>query len=518
MHSESDSKLFTYFNKRYNVDQNYYDTLIKSFMIMGLFWVSVLFVYTFPIGLDKLFFALLLFIFWYSKVDYFWFAFFIIISLYPASFFTENSGDSLRRLPLYTLIPKASFSVFDIFMIVSLLKAIVKGRRLKFKDVLNIKYASIFILYLLIVSFFHGFSVKTFISLPLRGLFFYTFFYSFPALVFTKKDTYKFMYMFLPFVFTEVFSQMFLLSTGRNLVSVFYSSASTMVVRDKLMGDNIRAIANGYSIIVLSFMFSLSLLERSEVGSKTYLFVVIIATIISIMLSATRQTIIMVAFMFVLYFVFVNKAKPGILLQLFIATLIIFFLIDVLNIFNLSNIFNASLNRLTGAVELKAGSFEAEDTLDYRLSIRLPMILESIQRSLFLGFGFSDEFFRVYDGHLGGVLVGIMQMGIIGYTSLLLFIASIYKNAIYYAKRFGENNTCSNVIKSLLIGVSGYVLVNTFIDPVIIFNVWAKPHEFFILIVLISQFIKFGKMEHIYNRNILASAKMQNKLAYNSNQ
>jgi len=517
LHSDKDSKLFSYLNRKYKVDHEYYDIMVKSLLIMGLFWVSVLFVYTFPIGLDKLFFAILLFIFWYSKVDYFWFAFFIIISLYPGSFFTENSGDSIRRLPLYTLIPKASFSVFDVFMIVSLIKSIVKGRKLKFKDVLNIKYASIFIIYLLIVSFFHGFSVKTFISMPLRGLFFYTFFYSFPALVFTKKDTYKFMYMFFPFVFNEVFSQMYLLSTGNNLVSLFYSAASNMVVHDKLMGDNIRAIANGYSIIILSFMFSLTLLDNTDnAGSRSYLFVIIISTCVSIMLSATRQTIIMIVFMFALYYVFVNRGKAGIFLQLFIVALLVFFLIDILNVFNLSAIFNASINRLTGAIDIKGGSIEAEDTLDYRLSVRLPMILESIQRSLFLGYGFSDEFFKVYDGHLGGIFVGIMQMGLIGYSSLLFFIVMIYKTAIYYARRFGVKNSCSNIIKSLLIGISGYVLVNTFIDPVIIFNVWAKPHEFFILIILISQFIKFGKMEHYYKQKVYEDAKKKSQLVLNT--
>jgi len=398
------------------------------------------------------------------------------------------------------------------------LKAIIKGRKLKLKDVLNIKYGLIFLVYILVVSIFHGFSLKTFISLPLRGLFFYTFFYSFPALVFTKKDTYKFMYMFFPFVFNEVFSQVYLLTTGNNLVGLFYSGASTMVIRDKLMGDNIRAIANGYSIIVLSFMFVLALLENSEsFGSRTYLFVVIITTCISIMLSATRQTIIMFVFMFVLYFIFVNKAKPGIFIQLFFAALVLFFLFDVLNLFNLSTIFNASLNRLTGAVNIRGGSIEAEDTLDFRLTVRLPMIIESIKQSLFLGFGFSDKYFQVYDGHLGGMFVGIMQMGIIGYSSLIFFIFTIYKKSLYYARKLGENNTCVNVIKSLLIGITGYFLVNIFIDPVIVFNFSAKPHEFFIIIVLISQFITFGKMEHIYNAKLYESIKNESKLAYNTN-
>jgi hypothetical protein len=485
---------------------------------MLLFWVSVLFVYTFPVGLDKLFFALILLVFWYSKVDYFWFAFFIIISLYPGSFFTENSGDALRRLPIFTLIPKASFSVFDIFMIVSLIKAAIKGRKLKIKDVLSIKYGLIFLIYILIVSIFHGFSLKTFISQPLRGLFFYTFFYSFPALVFSKNDTYKFMYMFFPFVFIELFSQVYLLTTSRNLVSIFYSGATSTVIHDKLMGDNIRAIANGYSIIILSFMFSLALLGNSDnVGSRTYLFAVIITTCISIMLSATRQTIIMFVFMFTLYFVFVNKAKPGIFIQLFIAALIIFFLIDILNIFNLSTIFNASINRLTGAIDIKGGSIEAEDTLDYRLSVRLPMIIESIKQSLFLGFGFSDKYFQIYDGHLGGIFVGIMQMGVIGYSSVIFFVVTVYKKSLFYVQKLGESNTCTSVIKSLLISITGYFLVNIFIDPVIVFNFSAKPHEFFILIVLISQFIKFGKMEHFHSQRNYELAKNINRIAYSNN-
>jgi hypothetical protein len=155
--------------------------------------------------------------------------------------------------------------------------------------------------------------------------------------------------------------------------------------------------------------------------------------------------------------------------------------------------------------------------LDYRLTVRLPMILESIQRSLFLGYGFSDEFFRVYDGHLGGIFVGIMQVGIIGYSTVILFFLTIFKKAIYYAKILGANNKCTSIIKSLIIGVAGYFLVNTFIEPAIVFNVWAKPQEIFVIIVLLSQFIKFGKMEQIYKIRLNENSRTQNKLAYNKN-
>lgn len=485
-----------------------------SLAIFLLFWLTVLFVYKFPIGLDKLFFVIVLIIFWYSKVDYFWFAFFIIISSFPGSFFIESSGDSVRRLPIFTVIPKASFSVFDVFMIVSLAKAIFKGRRLKIKDALNVKYGVIFLFYLIIVTFFHGVSLKTFVSLPLRGLFFYTFFYSFPALVFSKNDTYKFMYMFFPFVFIELFTQVYLLSTGKNLVNEFYSSATSIVVIDKLMGENIRAIANGHSIVVLSFIFSLAMLGNSgNYSSKNYLSLIIIVSIFSVILSATRQSMIMLMFMFILYLIFVNKVKPGLIIQLLVVSFVLFFMIDILNVFNISRIINASFDRLTGAVNIVQGSIEAEDTLDYRLSVRLPVILEHIRGSFLLGYGFSDKFFQYNDGHLGGVLVGILQIGIIGYTALTFFVISMYRRSIYFVKRFGVSNTASSIIKSLLIGMSGYALLNLFINPTIIFNVRAQPQEYFILIVLVSQFIKFGKIEN-YVKKRLGRNKPETVITY----
>lgn len=503
-------KVNNYLKEKFSNYSNGYDIFIMSISIYLLFGLSVLFVYKFPIGLDKLFFALLFFIFWFSKHDYFWFAFFIIISSFPGGFFIDTAGDAVRRLPIFTILPKVSFSVFDVFMILSLLKAIFKGRRLKIKDVLNIKYGSLFIIYLFVITAFYGVSLKTFISLPLRGLFFYTFFYSFPSLVYKKNDAYKFMYLFFPFVFNELFTQVFLLSTGKNLVNEFYSGASSFVVIDKLMGENIRAIANGHSIVVLSFIFALALMcDSDNYSSKGYLSVIIIVAFLSVIFSATRQSIIMLGFMFTLYLIFVNKVKPGLVIQLFFAGLVLFFIIDVLDVFNIGKIITASFDRLTGAVNLSKGSIEAEDTLDYRLTVRLPIILENIKGSLFLGYGLSDKFFLFNDGHLGGILLGILQMGVIGYSILLMYVVMIYSKSISFIKRFGESNSTSGIIKSLLIGMSGYFLLNLFINPTIVFNVRAQPQEFFILIVLVSQFIKYGRIEHYYKNRLAVQSKVR---------
>lgn len=505
-------KLYNRLKEKFDAYESGFEIFINSVGIITLFWLSVLTVYVFPLGLDKLFFAILFLIFWYSKSNYFWFAFFLIINFSPGSFFTETAGDALRRLTIYTIFPKASFSVLDIFNILALLKALVKGKRFRVKDILNIRYAFILVLYAAVVTLFHGISIQVFIRLPLRGLLFYSFFYSFPALVHSKKDVYKFMYMFFPFVFNELFSQFYLLITNQHFLNLFYKEAFTYTIRDRLMGDTVRAVANGYPIIVLSFIFTFVLLERNiNFSSKSYLYLIIVLTTTSVMISATRQTIIMFAFMFIIYFLFVNKSKPGILLQLVFLVSIFFFLLDILNFIDLNKIFGASFNRLTGAVYYQGGELEAEDTLDYRLSVRLPLILNNISKSIFLGFGFSDKYFEYHDGHLGGIFVGILQMGVLGYSALIFFVFYVFKKSMKVAGRFGDDNTNTKTIQSILVGMSGYVLVNIFIDPAIVFNYWARPQEFFILLVILSQFIKFGKMEQYLKHKFRLSESKSGK-------
>jgi hypothetical protein len=237
---------------------------------------------------------------------------------------------------------------------------------------------------------------------------------------------------------------------------------------------------------------------------------ILIVAILSVILSATRQLMIMLSFMFLLHLIFVNKVKPGLVIQLFLAGIVLFFLIDILNVFNISRIISASFDRLTGAVNFSQGSIEAEDSLDYRLTVRLPVILENIKGSLFLGYGFSDKFFLSNDGHLGGILLGILQMGVIGYTALMIFVAMIFNKALYFVKLFGKNNSTTDIIKSFLIGMGGYALLNTFVNPTIIFNVRALPQEFFILIVLLSQFIKFGLIENYIKKKLAINDENEN--------
>ena len=430
--------------------------IYRSIAIILLFALTVYMVYYSPEGVDKLFCALLLVLFWYSKSNYFWFAFFIIVSSYPAGLFTESTSVSLRRLPSYSPIPSMSFSLMDLFLIVALFKAIIRGKKIILIDIFKIKKIALILPFIVVISFFYGITLKMFLNQTVRGLFFYTLFFSFPALIPNKKEVYKFMLMFFPFVFLELIAQLYTINTGNEFGNLFREGA-LISIRDPNTGE-IRAIPIGYIIMRLAFVFAFVLLETKEkIIPKFYALLVIIISLISVVLAETRSSITMFVFIFVFYFIMVAKKKPNAILQLFIVGVIFLMILDMTSIFNLNSIVGSSYNRYVGAVSVEEGSMKVEDTFDNRISNRLPRLLDAIGKSVFVGYGFSDKYFEAYDPHLGGVIVGILQVGILGYFFYIVFIVNIFRKCFKYIKKLRDDNSFKNQIKVFLVCFFGYL-------------------------------------------------------------
>jgi hypothetical protein len=480
--------------------------LYSSIAITILFIITVYMVYFAPIGIDKLFFVVLFILFWYSKADYFWIAFFIIISFYPAGLFTESSSTDIRRLPIFSPIPKISFSVLDIFLIISLLKAFVKGKKDTFIDVFKLKHIVYIFPFIIIISFFYGVTLKPFLNTVVRGLFFYTLIYTFPALINNKKDLYKFMTMFFPFVFFELASQIFSIKMEINLGDLF-NPGSQPEAFNSITGD-IRVIPTGYVVVRVAFIFAFIMLDNLDrIISKSYSISIILISILSILLSATRSAIFMFIFIFILYFIFVARKKPNIFLQLFITASIIVMILDFSNMFDLNRILGASYKRFVGAVSVEEGTLRPEDTFDHRINVRLPQLVEHIKGSIFVGYGMSDKYLEYADIHLGGLPVGLLQAGIIGYSFYVIFVFRIFKKCYFYIRKFSEDNPQVITIKVLLVGLFGYTIANFTIEPVFVLNATTSPQDIILIFIITSMFIYFGMREQIMNRN-----KLKNKL------
>ncbi|MCX6165233.1 MAG: O-antigen ligase family protein, partial [Ignavibacteriae bacterium] len=456
-------------------------------------------VYFAPFGVDKLFCAALLVLFWYSKADYFWFAFFIIISSFPAGLFSETTFSAVRRLPIYSPFAKISFTVLDLFLIISLIKAIIKGKRTKIVDVFKIKNIAFIVPYVFATSLFFGITLKLFINQTLRGLFFYTLFYSLPTLISNKKEVYKFMTMFFPFLFLEVIAQLYIIKTGNEFSSLF-TPGSVISIFDSVSG-NIRAVTTGYIIMRLAFVFAFVMLENKDrIVPNLYLLFVILISISSVVIAATRSAITMFLFIFIMYFIIIAKKKPHILIQIFILGVVLIFLLDVVNVFNLNEIVGTSYKRFIGIVSVEEGAVRAEDTFDNRISVRLPVLIDEIKNSFFIGYGFSDKYFQYYDGHLGGVLVGILQVGIFGYIIYLIFIVNIFRKCFKYIRKLPNDNSLIVPIKVFTLSFFGYLMVNLTVDPIFVLNTSTLPQDIFVHLVITTIFINLGMREQIMKR------------------
>lgn len=473
--------------------------LYRTIAIILLFALTVYFVYYAPVGTEKLYCAILLFLFWYSKADYFWFAFFLIISAYPAGLFADTSANALRRLPIFSPVPKISFSMLDLFLIIALIKAIVKGKKTKLLDVYKLKNIAYIIPYVVVVSFFFGATLKLFLNSAVRGLFFYTLLYSIPALLHNKKEIYKFMLMFFPFVFLEVIAQIYTIRTGQEFANMFYPGGISEIL-NSVSGD-IRAIPTGYINMRLAFVFAFVLLESKEnIVPKLYSYIVILASLTSVIISATRSAIIMLLFIFIAYFVFIARKKPHIVLQIFIFAAISIMILDTTNVIDLNNVIGSSYKRFVGAVSIEEGSIKAEDTFDNRISNRLPILWDVINQSLFIGYGFSDKYFINYDGHLGGVLVGLLQVGIFGFSLYVVFITNIFRRSFWYIRKIPSGNSSIGIVKVFTLSYIGYLIVNLTVDPIFVLNTSTLPQDIFIHLVMGSFFINMAIREQVIKR------------------
>ena len=74
-----------------------------------------------------MFFLLILAITWFSKRDYFWLVFFIIIASSPFRLFEDYGGFTLHRIPSYGVVGHYSIEFNEIFLILFFIKAKFKG-------------------------------------------------------------------------------------------------------------------------------------------------------------------------------------------------------------------------------------------------------------------------------------------------------------------------------------------------------------------------------------------------------
>ena len=468
----------------------------------SLFFLTIFFVYYTPPGINRLYFILLLALFWNSKKDYFWFVFIFILVAQPGILFHGTSRVAIHRIPLYSITTGVSFGFFDLFFLTAFIKAMIKGKFTKLILKKPLVYLLIYMIFLFLISFYYGTNLKL-VTSSLRNFTVFTLFVSFPFLVYKKEDFFKFMHLVFPIVFFIIFAQFFYLFTGSNLY-YFMIGQSTLNIIELMESsgytDFIRPMSGGAQLLLFSFIFTLFLIEKKDYpGKKWYLYLVLMISTLSIFLSATRGWIIMYAIMLFLNFIFIMRKTPKILVQVFL--IIFIFLSSYHLIPRLKYSVDNSWRRLSTVEYLLEGDVTAGGTLQ-RIDKRLPRVLEGFEKNPVFGWGFSETFEKYSDRHVGNFNL-LMQIGIIG--ALLFFYFWIkYFHMIFVAKKnLSKKNPFKSSILVLAVGFLGILILH--FTSAQFFGYYVQPRRVMTIIILIffsEFFIKEALRVEMSNKHI----------------
>lgn len=411
-----------------------------------LYAFSIFVVYFLPPSTKYPYFLLLLFLAYRSKKDFWWISFFILLFAEIGGLFPQTArfAGAFQRLPVYNLGP-IRVPLYDLVLLMILLKAI---RKKPVKNIYSVNLLLIlgYIIILYIISVFLGMSLSDHL-ISIRAIFNLSLFYSLPRLLRKEID--------FGFLFGILFSAVFV------MVALVTIEIFTGFRVGEISGENykfgiyakeIRLFYSPY-LVLLDFIIAIYFYFKREesIFSKTFLTCIIILSYILIILSATRGWLLAFSTMLITTFIVFHRRRNKIIL--YTLPLIIILLIGLSYSPRLEYVLDNIFERLSTIGELWQGDPSAGGTLS-RLTVRAPRMLKKVSENPITGFGFSNEFYKYSDNHVGPVHQ-LLQMGIIGiFLYLLLFIEIFKKNrsAVYYSK--------SREHYAFLVGLIGLLIIH----------------------------------------------------------
>jgi hypothetical protein len=400
-------------------------------LLLALLLTSFVSVYFLPELVNKVVFLLILATALRTKLDYVYLVWFFIINDAPGRLFSVSSSIESMRIPLYSLSSGISISFQDFFLFVYLFKVIQidKKQLIVFKK--PIVYFFLFAGLLMIYSMLLGTSFKN-IFLNLRLLLPWAFLIIIPYYIPNKYILFRVSYLIFPVVFFGLFSQFFSYSSG----SYFDNSLRGVGQSKYLLIDTDENASRSYSNIYVGFFIFINALyfyyNRYFENKKTYFAIIIFASILSAFLTATRGFIL--SYLVVIFGIFlifsIQKEFYRFLRFSAIALVALLILLVAYPIVNVQ--LQRSYDRFLTMESLVQGDITAGGTLS-RLDSRAPKVMKKYWENPILGWGFSDEYHRYSDGHVGNHNL-LLSVGIIGFLFLIGIYSSFIRKILIYSR------------------------------------------------------------------------------------
>lgn len=384
----------------------------KSGALLGLIAVAIWANYFAPDIVTTLFYIGALYAYFMSKDEPFWLTFFFVLSDGFIGFF-NNYEAVLSAIPG---LPPVEIGHFYIAL------TVVKAARNKnFRKPFYFPIMGamlVYLVFLIVQSYTLGVSPE--LNVQFRIIKFILpllLFYTIPRLYETEEQYKQTFALFIPFAFFALLAQIITISTGLAPSQWLGVHQDLWFIATTGEGKTYRGFYST-GMVLLSFFGALyySAVKKDEFN-KPLLFAVIAANFLSAFLSATRGWILCFTFVTIFHLIFVMRMSAGQVSKILITGGLLFAGLLTLPVVNKQ--FTAAFERVLTLEALAGGDVTAGGTLQ-RLNDRLPRVVGKWEESPLTGFGFSDDFFKYGDFHVGNHNI-LLQSGIIGAFLMALF-------------------------------------------------------------------------------------------------
>lgn len=391
--------------------------------------INLAFTYYAPSPVKAVWYILTLVLYFYSKEEALWLAFFLTTTDGFAGFF------GIYEATLTVLPGLPAVEIVQVYVLLS----VVKAARSKIRPVIFFnKYLQILLIYLIFLIIWGqmmGLSggLNVYFRV-LKGFLPMLLFYSVPRLFMNEAMYARFFRIIFVVVLFAFAAQLFTLFTG-----LTPAEAAGIVRQDKLEDeDDFRVFFNASSTLLGLFgsIYYLSLGGGSRWDRILCLMVLIVALVMAF-LSATRGWII--AFSVITVLAIITTGTLRSLRSILILILFIPAVLWVLSNPVISRQLGFTRERLEKLESISEGDLTAQGTLQ-RLDYRSQRVMGGWKENPIFGWGFSDMGYKYGDGHVGNQSL-LAVTGLVGYILLngfLVFfvwrIISVYFRSVHRVK------------------------------------------------------------------------------------
>ena len=396
------------------------------------------------------YFTLVFILFWQSKNNVFWIAFFWIILTNSFGFFFYRWNEWYIQLTPTVGLTFKSFIPIVIFVKFYFIQ---KGSKMLTNDIIRPYYKifGFYILFMLLWGFVYGYSITQ--AAFLLGFLSWVLLFVHLPLLFNKYQLLQFNRIVFHFSILLTLYSFVELSTEGFIGSIITFGKETPT--GALYGDSLTRVGGGIYLSLYALVMSLYYLSfKSRHFSVWFLSLVALASFLFIFNSATRGWMMAAIFIVVGYLVVFhagNLARHlGNLFIIAMVGLLLFFIMPG----NIKDNIKASYERLSTVEHIAEGDMTAGGTAG-RWDVRGPRVMERFPESPVFGFGYSKVTAQFFDNHVGNHML-LLSGGIVGF--FIVYFTIIF--LLYYFAKLGMKNLVPGVFVFVL-AIIGIMIIHS---------------------------------------------------------